>query len=153
MTNDSDEVRKMRQEASAVRRLLATRKEEALVLRSQVEGLTSTYAEVEAGKDVDSRRLSGYGVVLAEPASPLDRLVAKSKIGGMIAERAEALRRADAEVMRLGTALGQLSTCPNCNGAGTKRRSEYERDDSRIQARQVVDDCSLCKGNGTIDLD
>src|ERR1035437_3392997 len=111
MTNDSDEVRKIRQEASAVRRRLATRKEEALVLRSQVEELTSIYAEVEDGKDVNSKRLSRYALILAEPASPLDRLVAKSKIGGLIAERAEALRRADAEVMRLDTSLGQLSTC------------------------------------------
>ena len=77
MTNDSDEMRKIRQEASAVRRLIATRKEEALLLRSQVEELTAIYAEVEAGKDVDPRRLSGYGVVLVEPASPLDRLVAR----------------------------------------------------------------------------
>jgi hypothetical protein len=37
MTSNSDEMRKIRQEASAVRRLLATRKEEALLLRSQVE--------------------------------------------------------------------------------------------------------------------
>jgi DnaJ-class molecular chaperone len=101
---------------------------------------------------VDSKRLSGYGAVLAELASPLDRLVAKSKIGGMIAERTDALRRAEAEVMKLNTSLGQLSTCPNCDGTGTKRRSEYERDDSRIQTRQFVDDCSLCNGKGTIDL-
>lgn len=78
---------------------------------------------------MDPERLSGYGVVLGEPASPLDRLVAKSKIGGIAAERTEALRRAEAEVTKLNALLGQLSTCPRCNGTGTKRRSEYERDD------------------------
>lgn len=152
MTGDSEEITRLKQEAFSVRRTLSVREEEARGLASEVALLAPVYKQIEMGEDVDLKRLSEHGLVLAQPTSSLERLVAKSQIGGMIAQKTDALHKVKNEVMNLKTILNQLSTCPRCGGAGTKTRVRYEREDSRIQAGETVDECTLCEGRGIIDL-
>ena len=153
MTTDREEITRLKQEAFSVRRMLSLREDEARDLTMEISLLTPIYKEVEAGGDVDMKKLSEHGVVLSQPFSSLEKLVVKSKIGGIIAQKTEVLRKVQSDIANLRTLLGQLSTCPRCGGAGTKTRVRYEREDSRIQAGETVDDCAFCGGRGIIELD
>ena len=152
MNTNSDEISRLRQEAESTRRALKTKKEEAEELAHEVDELSKVYESIQVGNYIEPSLLAKYGIALDGSVTPLQRLAAKSKVGGIVAERTEALHRVESQVSNLEVSLAQLSICPRCSGSGVQARQHYEREDSRIQMGESVEECALCRGSGTLGL-
>lgn len=153
MNANFDEISRLRQEAESARRALKTKKEETEELAHEVDELSKVYEGIQAGNYIEPSLLAKYGITLGGSGTSLQRLAAKSKVGGIVAERTEALHRVESQVSDLEASLQQLSICPRCNGSGVQKRKHYEREDSRIQMGESVEECTLCGGIGMLDLD
>lgn len=142
----SDQIRQRRNEALYITRERGELTNRIKKLEDEANTVSRLLAKINDGSHVEQSELKVFGL---EDTAPI---VLKLRLQGLLKEKRGTLENLQLRHRNMAEILKSLTICPACEGQGIIGHIYYERNDSIISPSSKMENCTLCKGTGKINL-
>lgn len=118
------------------------------VLRQLLNNIQNVTSSIELEKMIEKGET---GSVVRPGFFKTSKYIAEKDLQSRLKEREDRLVFVSAEIPRINAEIEREKICPDCQGQGVRRTTEFVREDNIVRSVLKTETCPLCEGSGKID--